>query len=122
MQPSKAYIIRVDGLEDSEKKSADCAESCDKVGQDWEYWEAYNGVGGEIEAPAHHNAIMEGPGSETKNFYRRMHTNTHTRGHTRAHTHTHMHARAHTHMKHADARRRPRITPHFHSQVRLKRT
>ena len=59
MQPSKAYIIRVDGLEDSEKKSADCAESCDKVGQDWEYWEAYNGVGGEIEAPAHHNAIME---------------------------------------------------------------
>ena len=59
MQPSKAYIIRVEGHEDSEEKSAHCAESCDKAGQEWEYWEAYNGLGGEIEAPSHHNAIME---------------------------------------------------------------
>lgn len=59
MQPSKAYIIRVDGLEDSEKKSAHCAESCDKVGQEWEYWEAYNGLDGEIKDASHHNAIME---------------------------------------------------------------
>lgn len=59
MQPSKAYIIRVEGLEDSEKKSAHCAESCDKVGQEWEYWEAYNGLDGEIKDASHHNAIME---------------------------------------------------------------
>jgi hypothetical protein len=59
MQPSKAYIIRVEGHEDSEEKSAHCAESCDKVGQEWEYWEAYNGLDGEIKDASHHNAIME---------------------------------------------------------------
>jgi len=41
LTPSKAYIIRVEGHEDSEKKAAHCAESCDKVGQEWEYWDAY---------------------------------------------------------------------------------
>jgi hypothetical protein len=59
MQPSKAYIIKVEGHEDSEEKSAHCAESCDKVGQEWEYWEAYNGLDGEIKDASHHNAIME---------------------------------------------------------------
>mgnify|MGYP003631359944 FL=1 len=59
MQSSKAYIIRVGGHEDSEEKSAHCAESCDKVGQEWEYWEAYNGLDGEIKDASHHNAIME---------------------------------------------------------------
>ena len=59
MQPSKAYIIRVGGHKDSEEKSAHCAESCDKVGQEWEYWEAYNGLDGEIKDASHHNAIME---------------------------------------------------------------
>ena len=59
MQPSKAYIIRVDGHEESEEKAAHCAESCDKVGQEWEYWEAYNGLDGELKDASHHNAIME---------------------------------------------------------------
>ena len=59
MQSSKAYIIRVGGHKDSEEKSAHCAESCDKVGQEWEYWEAYNGLDGEIKDASHHNAIME---------------------------------------------------------------
>ena len=59
MQPSKACIIRVEGHKDSEEKSAHCAESCDKVGQEWEYWEAYNGLDGEIKDASHHNAIME---------------------------------------------------------------
>ena len=59
MQPSKAYIIRVEGHEDSEEKSFHCAKSCDKVGQEWEYWEAYNGLDGEIKDASHHNAIME---------------------------------------------------------------
>jgi hypothetical protein len=59
LTPSKAYIIRVEGHEDSEEKSAHCAESCDKVGQEWEYWEAYNGLDGEIKDASHHNAIME---------------------------------------------------------------
>ena len=59
LTPSKAYIIRVEGHEDSEEKAAHCAESCDKVGQEWEYWEAYNGLDGEIKDASHHNAIME---------------------------------------------------------------
>jgi hypothetical protein len=44
MQPSKAYIIRVEGHAESEEKAAHCAESCDKAGQEWEYWEAYNAI------------------------------------------------------------------------------
>lgn len=54
-----AYIIRVKGLEDSERKSADCAASCEQVGQQYEYWEAYNGVEGELKPPSHHNSIMD---------------------------------------------------------------
>ena len=46
-----AYIIRVKGLEDSEHKSANCAASCEQVGQQYEYWDAYNGIGGELKAP-----------------------------------------------------------------------
>jgi hypothetical protein len=59
LTPSKAYIIRVVGHEDSEKKAAHCAESCDNVGQEWEYWDAYNGIDGELKAPSHHNPIMD---------------------------------------------------------------
>ena len=59
MQPSKAYIIRVEGNEDSEKKAEHCANSCEEAGQEWEYWEAYNGLDGEIKDASHHNAIME---------------------------------------------------------------
>ena len=59
MDVATAYIIRVAGLEASEKRSANCAESCDKVGQKWEYWDAYNGVGEKLEVSLHHNVIMD---------------------------------------------------------------
>lgn len=59
MDVATAYIIRVAGLEASEKRAANCAESCDKVGQKWEYWDAYNGVGEKLEVSLHHNVIMD---------------------------------------------------------------
>ena len=59
MDVATAYIIRVADLEASEKRSANCAESCDKVGQKWEYWDAYNGVGEKLEVSLHHNVIMD---------------------------------------------------------------
>jgi GR25 family glycosyltransferase involved in LPS biosynthesis len=59
MTPSKAYIIRVAGLAASEEKAKRCADSCDEVGQPWEYWDAYNGVADPIQPPAHHNTIMD---------------------------------------------------------------
>lgn len=59
MKPSKAYIIRINGHEGSEKKAAHCAESCEKVGQKWEYWDAYDGIDEKIKAPSHHNLIMD---------------------------------------------------------------
>jgi len=56
---SKAYIIRVEGHEDGEAKAQRCADSCDKVGMPWEYWDAYNGLEGTIIPPEHHSGIME---------------------------------------------------------------
>ena len=55
----KAYIIRVAGNENSEVQAKRCSDSCDSVGQAWEYWEAYNGLSGDIEPPAHHNSVMK---------------------------------------------------------------
>lgn len=59
MTPSKAYIIRVAGLAASEEKAKRCADSCDEIGQPWEYWDAYNGVADPIQPPEHHNVIMD---------------------------------------------------------------
>ena len=58
MTPSKAYIIRVAGNENSETQSKRCADSCDKVGQPWEYWDAYNGIVNPIKKPAHHHPAL----------------------------------------------------------------
>jgi GR25 family glycosyltransferase involved in LPS biosynthesis len=33
--------------------------SCEKVGQPYEFWDAYDGLADEIKAPAHHNAVMD---------------------------------------------------------------
>ena len=54
-----AYIIRVKGHEESEEKAKKCSDSCDKVGQKWEYWDAYDGISGELKKPEHHNVIMD---------------------------------------------------------------
>jgi GR25 family glycosyltransferase involved in LPS biosynthesis len=59
MTPSKAYIIRVVGNAASEEKAKRCAVSCEKVGQPYEFWDAYDGLADEIKAPAHHNAVMD---------------------------------------------------------------
>ena len=59
MTPSKAYIIRVVGNGTSEEKAKRCAVSCEKVGQPYEFWDAYDGIADEIKAPSHHNAIMD---------------------------------------------------------------
>jgi hypothetical protein len=59
MTVSKAYIIRVVGNVESETKAQRCADSCEAVGQPWEYWDAYDGLKKEIEPPVHHNAIMD---------------------------------------------------------------
>lgn len=58
MTPSKAYIIRVAGNENSEVQAKRCADSCDKVGQPWEYWDAYNGIVNPIQKPAHHHPAL----------------------------------------------------------------
>lgn len=50
----KAYIIRIDGHADSEAKAKRCSDSCNEVGQPWEYWDAYNGISNPI-IPSKHN-------------------------------------------------------------------
>lgn len=40
MKPSKAYIIKIDNPI-SEEYAKRCAESCDKIGLDWEYFNGY---------------------------------------------------------------------------------
>ncbi len=59
MTPSKAYIIRVVGNAASEEKAKRCAVSCEKVGQPYEFWDAYDGLADKIKAPAHHNVILD---------------------------------------------------------------
>lgn len=59
VQVDKAYIIRVVGNEKSEQLAKVCAESCDKVSQPYEFWDAYNGLGSEIIPPGHHNDLMK---------------------------------------------------------------
>ena len=59
MIPSCAYIIRVVGNAASEEKAARCALSCEKAGQPYDFWDAYDGLADEIKPPAHHNVIMD---------------------------------------------------------------
>lgn len=56
---SKAYIIRLKGVEKSEEHALRCSNSCDSVGMPWEYWDAYNGIEKDIQIPDHHNDIMK---------------------------------------------------------------
>lgn len=53
-----AYIIRVKGNKTSEKLADRCAQSCFKVQQKFEFWDAYNGITEKIIAPDHHNEFM----------------------------------------------------------------
>lgn len=58
MSVDKAYIIRIDSHASSETKAKRCANSCDAVGQNWEYWDAYNGISDPIIPPKHHGQFM----------------------------------------------------------------
>jgi hypothetical protein len=54
----KAYIVRIEGNSLSETKAERCAESCDAVGQKWEYWDAYNGISDPIIVPKHNGQFI----------------------------------------------------------------
>lgn len=58
MSVDKAYIIRINGHTRSEEKAKRCADSCDAVGQAWEYWDAYNGISDPIIPPKHNGQFM----------------------------------------------------------------
>jgi hypothetical protein len=58
MQVESAYIIRIAGHESSEVKAKRAAESCDKVGMPWQYWDAYNGLENPIRPPEHHSDVI----------------------------------------------------------------
>ena len=53
MGVEKAYIIRVKGHELSERKADECLKSCQSVGMQAQFWDAYNGTGEEIIPPEH---------------------------------------------------------------------
>ena len=59
MAVDKAYIIRVAGHTSSEEKAKRCADSCDAVGQSWEYWDAYNGLAESVIYPKHHGQFVD---------------------------------------------------------------
>lgn len=54
----KAYIIRVKGNEKSERLARRCADSCGQVGMPYQFWDAYDGLSGELKPPAHHGQVM----------------------------------------------------------------
>lgn len=53
MEVEKAYIIRINGHELSERKADECLKSCQSIGMRVQLWDAYNGTGNEIIAPEH---------------------------------------------------------------------
>ena len=59
VEVDKAYIIRVKNNNKSEALAKRCADSCDKVGMSYQYWDAYNGLDGELMPPDHHSQIMK---------------------------------------------------------------
>jgi hypothetical protein len=58
MNVAHAFIIRVKGHELSENLANRCAISCDRVGQAYQFWDAYDGTEGTIKFPDHHNDTM----------------------------------------------------------------
>lgn len=55
---AKAYIIRVAGSAKSEELAKNCADSCSKVGQVYQYWDAYNGHENPIKPPKGESEVM----------------------------------------------------------------
>jgi len=59
MTVDQAYIIRVNGHEISEKLAQRCADSCDEVGQKYQFWDAFNGLESEIKPPKEYSDIVD---------------------------------------------------------------
>ena len=56
---AQTFIIRIKGNSVSERMAKRCADSCESVGQPYQFWDAYDGTGGEIIKPSHHNVIAD---------------------------------------------------------------
>jgi hypothetical protein len=54
-----AYIIRLKGHKLSESLAKRCADSCDKVGMKYQYWDAFNGTKDGIHPPENLNPFMK---------------------------------------------------------------
>lgn len=50
---SKAFIITVKGNSKSEQLAKRCADSCDRAGMPYQYWDAFDGTRGVITPPSH---------------------------------------------------------------------
>jgi GR25 family glycosyltransferase involved in LPS biosynthesis len=59
MNVNSAFIIRLKDNPTSERMSERCASSCRKVGQNFQFWDAYDGTSGEITKPNHHTPILD---------------------------------------------------------------
>jgi hypothetical protein len=58
MQAEKAYIIRIKGESVSEALANRCSESCIKVQQPFEFWDAYDGLKNPIQPPENHSEVL----------------------------------------------------------------
>ena len=58
MAVDRAYIIRIQGHETSERKADEAAKSCASIGMPFAFWDAYNGIENPIKPPAHHSQVM----------------------------------------------------------------
>lgn len=53
LEVDHAYIITVKNNANSERLSKRCQASCDRVGQKWRVWDAFDGTQGDITVPNH---------------------------------------------------------------------
>jgi glycosyl transferase family 25 len=56
---SGAYIIKIKGHKISESLAKRCADSCDKVGMKYQYWDAFDGTKDGIHPPENLNPFMK---------------------------------------------------------------
>lgn len=59
MNVNTAFIIRLKDNPTSERMAERCASSCRKAGQNFQFWDAYDGTSGEIQKPDHHTPILD---------------------------------------------------------------
>jgi hypothetical protein len=54
----KAYVIRIQGHAKSEELANRCADSCKKVNQKYQFWDAYDGYQNPIKPPAYESEVI----------------------------------------------------------------